>query len=145
MPATDKKLERGPLEVDRQKFVKLVDTLCARPSIVQDFIGLVNFLEGYIVGVTDNRGTRNHPFGNFLTLLEHANGFSHPAWGWPRHYLHAKGTDERAIRDFPAFLRQSLDVPEARVMDLFKDRRNLSRTPPDSPQTAKLDPQADRQ
>ena len=101
----------------------------------EGFSSLVNFLEGYIVGVSDNRGTTNHPFGNLLTLLEHTNGFSHPAWGWPRHYVHFKGSDELAVKDFPQFLRESLAVPEAKVDELFKRRFQLPRKPPESPQT----------
>ena len=87
MTSKPENLDHAPHLVDVQKFLNIVDIICAKPGMYigrTGFLGLVSFLEGYIVGVSDNRGTKNHPFGNLLTLLEHTNGFSHPAWGTTR-------------------------------------------------------------
>lgn len=127
---------------DQEKFLKFVETVCARPGIYlgrSDFIGLVMFLEGYITGVSEHGRLKKHPFGGLLMLLEKAHGFSHPAWGWPRHYLHDKKTDEQAIEDFPRFLREALEVPDATIEEIFKSREQFPHNPPNSPQTSRYD------
>jgi len=127
---------------DQEKFLKFVEIICARPGMVigrADFFALVAFLDGYITGVSEHGRLKKHPFGGLLMLLEEAHGFSHPAWGWPRHYLHDKGSDECAIRDFPGFLRQALEVPDSRIDEIFRSSWQRSHKPPVSPQTSKYD------
>jgi hypothetical protein len=127
---------------DQEKFLQLVEKVCARPGMYTgraDFVALAMFLEGYILGVSEHGKLNQHPFGRLLGVLEQAHGFSHPAWGWSRHYLHEKESHDRAIRDFPIFLRQALEIPDSRIKDIWMSRDQLSRTPPPSPQTCQYD------
>ncbi len=127
---------------DQEKFLKFVENICARHGMYigrSDFLALVAFLDGYVIGVSEHGRLRKHPFGGLLMLLEQAHGFSHPAWDWARHYLHDKGTDERAIKDFPHFLREALKVPDSRIDEIFRSRSQFSQKPPPSPQTARYD------
>lgn len=127
---------------DEEKFLRRVEILCAKPGLYigrSDFFALAMFLEGYILALSENGKLKKHPFGGLLMLLEQAHGFSHSAWGWQRHYLHDKGSDEHAIRDFPGFLREALAVPDSCIDEIFSLRAQFSHTPPVSPQTAKYD------
>lgn len=125
---------------DQEKFLNVVDIVCARPGMYVgkvDFRSVVAFLEGYVLGVSEHGRLKKHPFGGLLMLMEEAHGFSHPGWSWARHYLHDKETDERAIRDFPEFLREALKVPDSCIHEIFLSREKLrSNRPPPSPQTA---------
>jgi len=125
---------------DQEKFLNVVEIVCARPGMyvgTQDFRSVVAFLEGYILGLSEHQTMNKHPFGGLLLLMEEAHGFSNPGWGWVRHYLHDKETDERAIRDFPEFLRAALMVPDSRIHEIFLSREKFTgKRPPPSPQTA---------
>ena len=127
---------------EHSQFLQLVETVCARSGVYigrYDFMALVSFFEGYVLGVSKHAKMKKHPFGGLLMLMEHAHGFSHPAWGWPRHYLHDKGSHERAIREFPGFLREALQVPDSRIDEIFRSRDEFSHTPPPSPHTSQYD------
>ena len=102
-------------------------------------MALVAFFEGYLLGAAQHGNRERHPFGGLLMLMEEAHGFSHPAWGWPRHYLHDKGSHDRAIREFPSFLREALQVPDSRIDEIFKSRDQFTHTPPASPHTSQYD------
>jgi hypothetical protein len=104
-----------------------------------DFFALVTFLEGYILGLSEHGKLKKSPFGGLLILLEDTHRFSHPAWGWWRHYLHDKESDERAIREFPNFLKKALQVPDSQIDKISKNRGQLRHKPPKSPQTCKYD------
>jgi|SRR5581483_6745417 len=123
-----------------KKFFKVVETICARPGLYlgqHNFFALAMFLEGYVTAMAQQGKFKRSPLGGLLTLLEQAHGFSHPAWGWARHYLHEKETDERAIREFPQFLREALEVPDSRIKEIHRSRARLGSKPPRSPQTTK--------
>ena len=124
-----------------QKFLGVVEQVCAKPGLYvgrPDFRALVTFLEGYIRGLTESGRLESYPFGSLLTLLEHEHGFSHPAWGWWRHYLHDKKTDAKAIMDFPEFLGRAMAVPRSRIDELHAVRPSSHQSPVSS-QTEKYD------
>jgi hypothetical protein len=126
---------------NEQRFLELVGRVCARPGLYvapAQFDAVVNFLHGYALGLIDSGRLQTYPFGNLLTLLEQRHGFSHPSWGWWRHYLHDKETEERAIRDLPEFLREGMRVPQSRIKE-FDAARPSNNNPPESPQTRKYD------
>lgn len=126
---------------DQQSFLRFVDAVCQRPAMYlgrhRDFDYLTTFLYAYSLGFAQGSKTQFNPFGGLLAILEHAHGFSHPAWGWERHYLHDKGSDERAIRDFPQFLREALEVPESQIDEWHRSRTQGE--PPPSPHTSTYD------
>jgi hypothetical protein len=93
---------------NEQEFLRVVEQVCSKPGLYigrADFFALVTYLEGYIRGLMEAGKLDSYPVGRLLPLLEHQHGFAHASWGWWRHYLHDKLTDERAIREFPDFLK----------------------------------------
>jgi len=137
----DKKQRPRRLTKGEERFLRVVEVVCARPAMyvfTRDFFLVTIYLEGYIRGLFERRKLKKYPFGGLLTLLENTDGFSNPAWGWRRHYLHQKESDEKAIRDFPTFLRAALTVPDSHIEEMDKSKRRLmAKRPPVSPQTAK--------
>jgi hypothetical protein len=130
---------------EHQEFLRLVDAIGARPAVYlgnrgrSDFQMLLTFLDGYVAGIAKCNPLKAHPFGNLLTIMEDAHGFSHAAWGWPRHYLHDKGSEERAIREFPSFLKECLEISDARIEEMSKARGRLVGKAPKSPRTSKYE------
>jgi len=124
-----------------EEFLRVVEQVCAKAGLYigrSEFYALVTYLEGYIRGLTEAGKLDSYPLGRLLPILEHEHGFSHASWGWWRHYLHDKKTDERAIKDFPEFLRRAMDLPIGDVERLAAARPSNYQLP-DSPQTIKYD------
>jgi hypothetical protein len=126
---------------DEQSFLKFVEAVCQRPAMhlgrQRDFDAITAFLEAYSAGFAQGSKTDFYPFGRLLTVLEHSHGFSNSAWGWRRHYLHEKGSEEKAIEEFPQFLREALEIPESQILEWHRTR--IQGEPPPSPHTAHFD------
>jgi hypothetical protein len=126
---------------DQQNFLRFAEAVCQRPGMYLgrrcDFYTLTVLLEGYAEGFEQGSKTQFHPFARLLPVLEHAHGFSHPSWSWRRHYMHDKRTEERAIKDFPRFLKEALEVPDSQIQAWHKAR--VQSQPPRSPHTARSD------
>lgn len=123
---------------DEQDFLRVVEAVCQRPALHlgnhYNFRRIVAFLSAYALGFSAEAKRTFVPFGQFQKLLERRDGFSHPAWRWWRHYLHYKGSEQAAIRDFSSFLRGVFEAPESVIVEAPGTEPDGA--PPASPLTA---------